>query len=219
MKDKSAPAHDTIADRLAVETRRGRETAPEIARAYDNLVERLIRGGAGESAPKTRDLLPSFVLPDDDGRLVRLADLVAAGPVVVSLNRGHWCSYCRIELEGLQEIHDEVKRRGGAIVAITPDRQAYARKLKARCNLTFPVLSDMDNVFAMSLSLVAWCGDEIRTLYEKANLDLSESQGNDGWLIPIPATYVVGQDGYIRASFVNADFRERMAPEAILRAI
>lgn len=219
MKNKSAPSYDTIADRLAAESRRVNEAAPETARAYDNLVERLIRSGAGKNAPKTGDLLPSFVLPDDDGRLVRLADLIAAGPVVVSLNRGHWCSYCRIELEGLQEIYGEVLRRGGAIVAITPDRQAYARKLKALCKLTFPVLSDMDNVFAMSLGLAVWCGDEIRALYETTRLDLSESQGNDGWMIPIPATYVVAKDGRIRASFVNADFRERMAPEDILQAL
>ncbi len=219
MNDELVPPRETVADRLAAESLQGRKTEPETARAYDNLVARLIRSGAGSNAPRTGDQLPPFVLPDDDGRLVTLAELVRNGPLVVSLNRGHWCSYCRIELRGLQDIHAAVRARGGAIVAITPDKQEYARMLKARCGLTFPVLSDLDNAFAMSLGLVVWCGDEIRTLYERGKLDLAESQGNNGWLIPIPATYVVAPDGRIKASFIDADFRKRMPPEEILRVI
>lgn len=211
--------NDTTTARLASESRRARTEEPEVARAYDNLVDRLIKSGAGANAPKAGDILPQFVLPDDEGSLVNLADLVSVGPVVVSMNRGHWCSYCRIELEGLQEIHEDVQKRGGAIVAVTPDRQAYARKLKSRCNLKFPVLSDIDNVFAMSLGLAVWCGDEVRALYKMADLDLSESQGNDGWLIPIPATFVLERGGRIKVRYVNPDFRERITPAEILRAL
>jgi peroxiredoxin len=164
-------------------------------------------------------MLPPFELPDDSGGLVSLSELLKRGPVVVSLNRGHWCSYCRIELESLQGANDEIRRRGGSIVAITPDRQAYAQKLKERSKLTFPVLCDIDNAYAMSLSLVVWCGEEIKTLYKKAHLDLAKSQGNDGWLIPIPATYVVAPDGRIKASFVDADFRKRIEPADILEIL
>jgi peroxiredoxin len=210
---------NSIAGRLAEETRRGRDSEPAVARAYDNLVERLIKSGAGGSAPANGDVLPPFALPDENGRLVRLSDFAARKSLVVSLNRGHWCSYCRIELEGLQAIHDQVVRRGGAILAITPDRQAYARKLKERCSLGFPVLSDMDNAYATSLGLAVWCGEEIRALYEESHLDLAESQGNGGWMIPIPATYVVAQDGRIKASFIDADFRKRMEPAEILQAL
>jgi peroxiredoxin len=178
-----------------------------------------VESNAGAKSPGTGDLFPSFTLPDDEGRVVQLAELLARGPVVVSLNRGHWCSYCRIELESLQGIHDEIRRRGASIVAITPDRQPYARKLKERSKLAFPVLSDMDNAFAMSLGLVVWVGEEIRALYENDNLNLAKSQGNDGWMIPIPATYVIAPDGRISASFVEPDFRKRMPPEQILEAI
>ena len=208
-----------MASKLAAESRRAKKDEPDVARAYDNLVERLTAAGAGKNAPREGDVLPLFALPDDNGRLVKFSDLTRTGPVVVSLNRGHWCSYCRIELESLQGVHDEIRQRGGSIVAITPDRQVYARKLKERSKLAFPVLCDMDNAYAMSLSLVVWCGEEIKTLYKKAHLDLAKSQGNDGWLMPIPATYVVAPDGRIRASFVDVDFRKRMEPEDIVKAL
>jgi peroxiredoxin len=34
--------------------------------------------------------------------------------------------------------------------------------------------------------------------------------------LPIPATYVIGQDGTIRHAYINPDFRERLDPAIIL---
>ena len=206
-------------DRLLAETRRAEKEQPQFARAYERLVQRLIAAEAGSTAPKVGDRFPEFVLPDDEGRIMTFDELAGGGPLIVSLNRGHWCSYCRIELEGLQEMQSETARLGARVVAITPDRQLYARKLKTRCSLTFPVLSDIGNGFAMSLGLVVWLGDEIRTLYKEVDVNLSEYQGNDGWLFPIPATYVVASDGRIKGAFVNPDFRQRMPPAEILGAL
>jgi peroxiredoxin len=208
-----------IADKLSAESMRLETSGPEFASAYQRLIDRLVGAGAGATAPRRGDSFPEFLLPDDEGRLMSRQDLAAGKTLVVSLNRGHWCSYCRIELEGLQEVQEEILRRDGRVVAITPDRRAYARRLREHCNLTFPLLSDVGNGFATSLGLVVWCGDEIRTLYKSSDINLNEYQGDEGWLMPIPATYVVAPDGEIRASFVNPDFRRRMEPADILVAL
>lgn len=206
-------------DRLAAETRRAEKEAPQFAEAYERLVRRLVAAGAGSSAPKVGDVFPEFLLPDDSGRLTTFGELSSGGPLVISLNRGHWCSYCRIELEGLQEIRDEISTRGAGVIAITPDRQAYASKLRARCGLSFPLLSDIGNGFAMSLGLVVCIGAEVKTLYQNADVNLDEYQGSEGWLIPIPATYIVAANRRIGAAFVDPDFRKRMSPAGILGAI
>jgi len=43
--------------------------------------------------------------------------------------------------------------------------------------------------------------------------------GNDGWLLPIPATFVIRRDGTVQARFVDPDFRRRMAIEDLLAAL
>jgi peroxiredoxin len=159
------------------------------------------------------------MLPDAEGRLVSLADFADAKSIVISLNRGHWCTYCRVEFESMRGIADEVQRRGGALLAVTPDRQRYLRQLREDLDLPFPLLSDIDNGYAMSLGLVVWCGDEVRTLYRSIDWHLDDFQGNEGWMVPIPATYVVTPKGRIKASFVEPDFRKRVEPAAILAAI
>ena len=37
--------------------------------------------------------------------------------------------------------------------------------------------------------------------------------------LPIPATFVVGQDGHIKARFVDPDYRNRMAIEDLIAAL
>ncbi len=219
MTDEVVPAADAMARKMASENRRVRADYPAFADAYDKLVARLRAGAAGGQAPKKGDILPPFMLPDADGRLVGLGDFGAAKAIVISLNRGHWCTYCRVEFESLRAITPEIERRGGAVLAITPDRQRYLHKLREELDLAFPLLSDMDNAYAMSLGLVVWCGDEVRTLYRSIDWNLEEFQGNNGWMVPIPATYVVAPDGRIKASFVEPDFRQRIEPAAILDAI
>jgi peroxiredoxin len=205
--------------RLDVYTRLIAETSPKISEAYDRLIARLVATGDATATPGPGDVIPDFVMPDDRGRLVSLDELVAEGPLVLSLNRGHWCGYCKLELRHLAEIQHEVESLGARIVSITPDRQRFSATLKAEQDLQFSVLTDLDNTHTLSLGLLVWLGPEIRTIYAAGGRDLSQFQGNDGWFVPIPATFVITKQRRVLARFVDADFRRRMAAEEILAAL
>jgi peroxiredoxin len=98
-----------------------------------------------------------------------------------------------------------------------PETQPFTEKFKADANAPFPVLTDLDNGYALSLNLAIWLGSEIQRLLSYQ--DMSSFHGNDGWVLPIPATFVVGRDGLVKARFVDPDFRKRMAIEDLLDAL
>ncbi len=52
--------------------------------------EELRRSGLAGRALKAGDLAPAFELDNQDGQLVRSADLLAHGPLVITFFRGHW---------------------------------------------------------------------------------------------------------------------------------
>jgi peroxiredoxin len=195
-----------------------RKRRPEFADAIDRLVGRLRQSGAGESAPQPGEPMPPFILPDETGHMVSLQDLTAAGSVAVTFHRGHWCPYCRININALVQAHRKVSEEGGQIVAIMPDRQQFSSELKIKGELPFPILTDMDNGYALSLNLAIWVGDEIQKMMT-GRQNLPEYQGNNSWMLPIPATFVVGQDGRIKARFVDPDYRKRMAIDDLLAAL
>jgi peroxiredoxin len=99
-----------------------------------------------------------------------------------------------------------------------PERQKYAMELKSNANVPFPILTDMDNGYALSLNLAIWVGAEMQKMMATRD-DISAFQGNSSWMLPIPATFVVGRDGVITARFVDPDYRKRMAIEDLLAAL
>jgi peroxiredoxin len=195
-----------------------RQRRPEFAAAIDRLVERLRENGAGESAPQTGDVMPPFYLPDETGHLVALDQLLATGPVAVMFHRGHRCPYCRININALARAHQQISTEGGQIVAIMPDREQFSSELKIVGQIPFPILTDMDNGYALSLNLAIWLGTEMQKMMADRQ-DLPTYQGNSSWMLPIPATFVVAQDGRVKARFIDPDYRKRMAIEDLLTAL
>jgi peroxiredoxin len=208
-----------LAERLDDYANSLRELNRPMADAVDRLVGRLKKSGVAATAPAEGETMPSFLLPDHMGRLVRLEDLLSQGPLAVTFARGHWCPYCRIAVSALAEVADDVAAVGARIVAIVPDRQEYAAKLKAEANAPFPILTDIDNGYALSLGLAFWVGEEMQEHMLARAVDPTGSQGNDAWFVPVPATFVVSKDGKVVARHVDPDYRKRMEVDSIVDAL
>jgi len=208
-----------LAERLKIYADEVRRIAPAFAATVDGLVHRLIESGAGTTAPQVGEPMPPFLLPDERGRLVGLDDLLARGPVAIAFHRGHWCPYCRINISALARAKAALAPEGRHVVAIMPDRQKFTAWFKADARAPFPVLSDMDNGYAISLNLAFWVGDAMKAAIAAAGRDPGASQGSDQWMLPIPATFVVGTNSIVAARFVEPDYRTRMAIEDLVAAL
>jgi peroxiredoxin len=208
-----------LEERLKAYLEDSRKLLPDLEATYDQLVERICDNGADAQVPAVGQTMPDFLMTDSEGRLVDLASLIARGPLVISFNRGPWCDYCGLELHALARAYPDIVGAGGDVVAIVPEVGKYARHLQEKRGLPFGVLTDLDLAYALSLGLVFWVGDKIKETYRGFGIDLQQFQGHGGWLLPIPATLVVGQDGRVKARFVDPDFRHRMGIEDILNAL
>jgi peroxiredoxin len=211
--------HAPLAERLEAFSDATRYLLPGYQEAADQIAARLNEYNAGGGSPRPGEMMPSFALPDDRGRMVGLDSLLAVGPVAISFQRGHWCPYCRINTRALAEAQGLIASEGCQIVAIMPDRQKFATAIKAEANARFRVLTDVDNGYALSLNLAIWLGDEMNRILLAGGRQVAAYQGNDAWFFPIPATFVVGPDGRVSARFIDPDYRRRMAIEDLITAL
>jgi peroxiredoxin len=170
-------------------------------------------------ALKAGDHAPDFRLPDARGDYVRLKNLLATDPIVLSFYRGGWCPYCNLELRALQKALPEITRLGAELVAVSPQTPDESLSTAGKNALAFPVLSDVGSATAKSFGIAYDLAEELRPIYARFGHALPERNGDESWVLPIPATYVIDRDATITLAFVDVDYRNRLEPTEILAAL
>lgn len=191
----------------------------EIHPIMERATAELIASGAADKALKVGDKAPLFTLKDPDGHAVSSADLLAKGPLVLTFYRGVWCPYCNMELQALQAFLPTLQEAGASLVAISPQIAANSRKSVRTNGLAFPILSDTHNAVAEAFGLRFQMPDYLIELYKNLRNDLPTFNDDPSWTLPMPARYVIGQDGVIRYAEVNPDYTQRPEPDAMLDAL
>ena len=192
---------------------------PEIAAAMTRADNELAASGIAARALAAGSIAPDFMLKGAHGETVTLSDLLRHGPVVVSFYRGGWCPYCNLELRALQEVLPEITARGATLVAISPELPDESLSTAERNELAFPVLSDAGSRVARDWGIAFDLAEELRPIYTRFGHALPDRNGGSGWILPVPATFVIADNGIVRLAFVDTDYRNRLEPAAILCAL
>jgi peroxiredoxin len=145
--------------------------------------------------------------------------LLERDPLVISFYRGDWCPYCNLDLRALEQASAVIRKLGGSIVAISVQRPDAAAGLVDKHALSFPLLSDVDQVVIRAFKLRYDVPAELRAMFEARGSDMSQRNADSSWTLPISATYVTDRNGTIILGHCDAEWRVRLDPEAIIRAL
>ncbi|TWB88354.1 peroxiredoxin [Bradyrhizobium macuxiense] len=181
--------------------------------------EELVESGAAQRSKKAGDVAPSFSLSDAEGNIVNSADLLKRGPLVLSFYRGVWCPYCNIELQALEAAKPEFDKYGASLVAISPQTAPNSRKSVRQNELSFAILSDVKGKVGEAFGLRFRLPDYLIELYKQLKNDLPAFNDDPSWTLPMPARYVIGQDGVILYSEVNPDYTRRPESEDMIPVV
>lgn len=167
---------------------------------------------AGQPAPK-------FTLPNANGYLTNLCELLDAGPVVLVFYRGNWCPFCSVQLRAYEQALDQFKAYGANLVAVSPQTPEQTELTAVEKDLHFPVLSDAGNVVARQYGLAYQVGGAVYNTLQSVGIDLSAFNGDESGELPLTGTFVIGQDGHIAWASTEANFKERPDPALIIAAL
>ena len=195
------------------------QVSPEIRDAMVRADMELVASGITQRALKAGDRTPDFNLTDARGGHVRLKDLLAAGPVVLSFYRGGWCPYCNLELRALQQVLPKITQLGAKLVAVSPQTPNESLSTAEKNALAFPVLSDIGSTTAKSFGIAYDLAEELPPIFTRFGYALPDKNGDESWVLPIPATYVIDTDSTIALAFVDVDYSNRLDPAEILTAL
>ena len=209
-----------LQDRLDAITERTRSLVqPERLEPSERFTAELFASGAEDRVLPVGAQAPSFELEDGSGRTVRSADLLALGPLVINFFRGRWCSYCVHELEAWAGLYDTVRKGRALLVAISPQTVRQNEFTAAQHNLPFPVLADPGAAVAERFGLAYTVPDYLQRYYRSILVNIPFMNGEGSYRLPLPATYVLAQNGTILYARAYADFRVRPEPVEVLASL
>lgn len=184
----------------------------------ERAVQELFASGVEDRILPVGAIAPEFALKDATGRLVRSADLLALGPLVIKFFRGRWCPYCVTELETWRDLYGTLREREALMVAISPQSERQNDFMAGQHGLPFPVLSDPGNAVAEQFGLVYTVPEYHRAYYLSILVNIPFINGEPSWSLPLPATYVISPAGRVVLAEAHADFRVRPEPAEALAA-
>ncbi|MGO2010885.1 peroxiredoxin-like family protein [Pseudoalteromonas sp.] len=200
----------------AYEEQKKAKMPSDILEVMNQTTEQLISKHISDKALRIGDKVADFTLPDQNGTAIKLSNLLAKGPIVVSFYRGEWCPYCNLELKAFNALLPDFKAHGAELIAISPQLPDSSLDTVQKNALEFIVLSDVGNKIAEQFGLVFTLDERLKPIYAKLGLDLPKSNGDDSYQLPLPSTYVINQRAEVAYAFVSEDYTQRAEPNDVL---
>jgi peroxiredoxin len=191
---------------------------PENQATTERSIAALKASGAPERILNVGEKAPEFTLEDQNFRKVSSAELLKSGKLLVMFFRGRWCPFCIAQLENLRETMPQVAAQNISVVAISPQTPKHNSFLADQHKLNFPVLSDPHNQTAHAFRVAYKPTDEQLALYKSSMVNLELLNGDSSGELPMPATFLIGEDGTIVYAHASADHTQRPELSEALRA-
>ncbi|NLR94337.1 peroxiredoxin-like family protein [Flammeovirga agarivorans] len=173
--------------------------------------------GIGEGILKVGEKAPIFSLPNQEGELVSSEELLKNGPLVLTFYRGVWCPYCNTDLAYLNKFSKEISELKGTIVSISPQIADNNKLIVERQRLNYDLLSDKGNEVAEQFGLRWELQEPLKSLYnDQFNINLPAYNGEDSWSLPVPARFIVNQDGIIVYAEYSVDYTKRPNSDVLI---
>jgi peroxiredoxin len=160
---------------------------------------------------------PDFKAKDQDGKDVRLKDILKEGKkVVLVFYRGQWCPYCNRELSRLQDSLSLINEKGAVLIAVSPEKPENISKTIEKTKAGYSILYDEGAKIMKAYDVEFEVPENTVTRYRNSGIDLSKLNTEAGKYLPVPAVYIIDKESTVTYRFFEPDYKKRPSVKDIL---
>jgi peroxiredoxin len=193
-----------------------KQVPQEIAEGFQKSIENLKLQNIASNSLKIGDKIPDFLLPNSINKVINSKDILQRGKMIIAFYRGSWCPYCNLELRALQENLSLITAKKTTLVAISPQIPDHSLALIEKHNLQFEVLTDLQNNYAKQLGISFKLQDFVLPHYKTLGINLSDFNNDQENTLPIPAIFVVNEEGIVIYRFLDVNYMNRVNIEELI---
>lgn len=160
---------------------------------------------------------PDFNSVNQNNKPIQLKKLIESGPVVLIFYRGEWCPYCNKQLKALEDSMSFITSKGASIIAVTPESHSNIKKTIEKTNVTYSIIQDNNSNIMNAYKVAFELDEKTRNKYKGYGVVLMERNESNGNNLPVPAVYIISQEGKITYRYFDVNFRNRASVAEIVR--
>lgn len=169
---------------------------------------------------KVGDAAPNITARTSDGKEFDLHSELKAGPIGIVFYRGFWCPKCTRHLEELQIEILELKERGLRLYAVTPETDEYIDKTIEKSSVSIPFIHDKAHKIMDDYKVTYKVTDDYKNKVGGfAGVGLAESHDAEDAYLPVPATYLINEEGKIFYAHYDHNYGNRATATDMLAAL
>jgi peroxiredoxin len=163
------------------------------------------------------DIAPDFHGIDQSEDTVNLTESIKKGPVVLIFFRGSWCYYCNRHISKFQDSLDYVLEKGASVIAVSPQIPEYNQKTIRKTGASFSIIHDKGYQIMDSYYVSFMVDEKIVNKYRRFGRHIDRANANEDYILPVPATFIIGQDRVIRYIQYDPNYKNRSTVAEVLR--
>ncbi|KQC01763.1 peroxiredoxin-like family protein [Pedobacter sp. Hv1] len=173
-----------------------------------------------QTALKVGEKAPLFSAKDNNGKLIDLKKVLKEHQsVVLFFYRGQWCPFCSKHIKNLQDSLQVLTAKGAYVIGVSPENAAGIDKTIAKTKASFSIISDRDYGIMKAYQVNYAMEPGLADKYKKGGLDVALANGQVDYVLPVPATYIIGRDGKIKFAYFDKDYKKRPSVKLLEAAL
>jgi peroxiredoxin len=114
---------------------------------------------------------------------------------------------------------DDIRVLGATLVAVSPQTPDASGAFADDASLEFEVVSDVGSYVASDYGITFALPERDRELFLSVGNDLTQVNGSESSLLPVPTTYVIAEDGRIEYARIEPNYTVRPVSGEVLAAL
>ena len=167
----------------------------------------------GETAPQILGV-------DQNGKEINSSEILKDHMILVVFYRGNWCPHCKKHLKSLQEHLKEFTKKGVYVMVISPETIEKTKETQKKLKTSFSIIHDKDNKIMNDYKVAFEVNEEnVPNYFNLITKKIAAYNVENNNVLPVPATYLIGQDGKIIYVQYDPDYKNRSDFNEILKTL
>ncbi|MBE9491204.1 MAG: AhpC/TSA family protein [Bacteroidetes bacterium] len=169
---------------------------------------------------KVGEQAPQIIGIDQNGKQINSTEILKHNKILMVFYRGNWCPHCKKHLGSLQEHLNEFTKKGVFVMVVAPESEERTKETAEKWKTNFSIIHDVDNKIMNDYKVAFEVNKQnVPNYYGYVTNKVATYNVENNNVLPVPATYIIDQNGKISYVQYDPDYKNRSDFSEILKSL